>query len=587
MGRTEDLAGIFEDMATLLEITGADRFRVNAHARAARAIRDSGLDIVGMAEDRAALTAIEGIGPKTADKIREFARTGAVAELGELMAQVPPGLPELMQLQGLGPKTVRTLWQEGGITSIAELQRAIDDGSILALPRMGKKTVDNIRQAIEYRAQASTRMRLGTAVPVAEALVHALEQVPGVQQVQFAGSARRGQETVGDLDILATTTNPVALAEAFAALPGVERVLASGESKSSVQMRIGDRVVQADLRIVPEESFGAALMYFTGSKEHNVKMRERALKMGLTLNEYGLFPNDDDPTPPQKRGVKPVAGRTEEEVFRALRLPWIPPELRVDRGEVADGYTPPRLIELTDIRAELHAHTTASDGRLSILELATMARDRGFHTIAVTDHSQASFQANGLTPERLRAHIAAVHAARAKVRGIRILAGSEVDIHPDGHLDYDDDLLAELDIVVASPHAALKQDPEAATARLLRAIEHPRVHILGHPTGRIIGRREGLAPDLRLLAAAAARHNVALEVNANSYRLDLNDLGVRIALDAGALIAIDCDVHTPEHFSELRYGVQTARRGGLTAERCVNTWDADRLEAWLAAKRKA
>ena len=586
MGRTQDLADIFQEIATLLEITGADKFRVNAHARAARAIKESGLDIVAMASDRAALIALEGIGAKTADKIIEFAETGAIAEREELLAQVPPTLPELMQIQGLGPKTVRTLWQEGKITSIAELQKAIDDGSILSLPRMGKKTVENISAAIAFREEASKRMRLGSAMPVAEAVIATLKAVPGVTQIQFAGSLRRGQETIGDLDILAATTKPAELAAAFTALPGVERVLASGESKSSIQMRAGGHLVQVDLRIVPAESFGAALMYFTGSKEHNVRMRERALKMGMTLNEYGLYPNDDDPTPPHKRGVKPVAGRTEEDVFAALKLTWVPPELRVDRGEVNDTYTPPELIQITDIRAELHAHTTASDGRMSIVELATAAKERGFHTIAVTDHSQASFQANGLSPDRLRAHIKAVHAARAEVKGIRILAGSEVDIHADGSLDYDDDLLAELDIVIASPHAALKQDPDVATERLLRAITHPRVHILGHPTGRIIGKRDGLSPDLRRLCAAAADHHVALEINANSMRLDLNDVGVRAAIEAGALIAIDCDVHVPEHFDELRYGILTARRGGLTAEGCINTWSADRLEKWLAAKRK-
>jgi len=586
MSRTDDLAHIFEEMAVLLEILGVDKFRVNAHARAARAIRDAGRDVVALAADRKALLDIEGIGPKMADKIEEFARTGTVPERDELLAQIPPTLPELLKIPGLGPKTVRSMWQEGGITSLAELQRAIDDGSILTLPRMGKKTVDNIKESIAFQAQASERMRLGDAMPIAEGLVDAVRKFKGVTRAEYAGSVRRGKETIGDLDVLATTKDPAGTAEAFAKLPGVERIIASGETKISVALRAGDRLIQADLRAVPDESFGAAWMYFTGSKEHNVKLRERALKKKLTLNEYGLFPNDDDPTPPHKRGIQAVAGKSEEEVYTKLGLTWVPPELREDRGEVADGYAPPELIEITDIKAELHAHTTASDGKMSILELIRAAKQRGFHTIAVTDHSQASFQANGLSPDRLRAHIKAVRAAREEVKGIQILAGSEVDIHPDGSLDYDDDLLVELDIVIASPHASLKQDSAAATERLLRAIRHPLVHIIGHPTGRILGRREGLSPDIPALCAAAAEHNVALEVNANSLRLDLNDQGVRTAIEAGALIAIDCDVHSIDHFDELRYGVITARRGGLTAKGCINTWTAKKLATWLAAKRK-
>lgn len=585
MSRTDDLADIFEQIGVLLELTGADKFRVNARARGARALRDAGRDVVALAGDRKALLAIEGIGAKMADKVEEFAKTGTVSERDELLTQIPPKLPELLQISGLGPKTVRTMWQEGGITSLAELQKAMDDGSILKLPRMGAKTVENIRQAIAFRAQASERMRLGQAMPIGEALVAAVRKFKGVTRAEYAGSLRRGKETIGDLDILATTKDPAGASAAFAKLPGVERIIASGETKISVVLRDGDHVVQADLRMVPDASFGAAWMYFTGSKEHNVKLRERALKKKLTLNEYGLFPDDDDPTPPHKRGITPVAGKTEEDVYAKLGLTWVPPELREDRGEVADGYTPPELIEIGDIKAELHAHTTASDGRMSIVELVRAAKERGFHTIAVTDHSQASFQANGLSPERLRAHIKAVHAAREEVKGIQILAGSEVDILVDGRLDYEDDLLAELDIVIASPHASLKQDSTTATERLLRAIRHPLVHIIGHPTGRIIGKREGLAPDIPALCAAAAEHNVALEVNANSLRLDLNDQGVRSAIEAGALIAIDCDVHSPDHFDELRYGVLTARRGGLTAKGCINTWTAKKLATWLGAKR--
>ncbi len=340
---------------------------------------------------------------------------------------------------------------------------------------------------------------------------------------------------------------------------------------------------------MPRASYGAALMYFTGSKEHNVRLRERAIKRGQTLNEYGLFPvapgDGAEDGPPQERGVRPVASRHEKEIYEALGLPFIPPELREDRGETADGFVVPDLIEWDDIGAELHAHTTASDGKMTIEELASEAHSRGYHTIAVTDHSQSSLIPNGLKPDRLAEHIDAVHASNERTKGIRILAGSEVDIHAEGELDYEDDLLARLDVVVASPHTGLRQDPKKAMRRLLGAIEHPLVHILGHPTGRLIGKREGLHLDVAELAAAAAEHDVALELNSNFMRLDLRDTHIAIAVEAGALIAIDCDVHSPSDFDQLRYGILTARRGGLTADRCINTWSPAKLHAWLRSKR--
>ena len=361
----------------------------------------------------------------------------------------------------------------------------------------------------------------------------------------------------------------------------MKSVLLAGDTKCSVRLSTG---MQADLRVVDSSCFGAAWLYFTGSKEHNVRLRERAIAKKLRLNEYGLFPDDGDASPPQSRGVKPVAAKTEEEIYEALGLPWIPPELREDHGELALKKTP-RLVEVEDIRSELHAHTRASDGAMSIEEIAKIARDRGFHTLAITDHSKSSVQANGLDPKRLRRHIDAVRDADARLDGIRLYAGSEVDILADGRLDYDDELLAELDWVVASPHVALRQEPKVATERLLAAVRHPLVHVLGHPTGRLIGSRPGLEPDMEKIAKAAAECGTALEVNANHYRLDLRDRHVRLALDAGCLIAIDCDVHTPEQFDELPYGVMTARRGGLTPDRCLNCLDAEALEAWRKAKR--
>ncbi|MBL8745455.1 MAG: DNA polymerase/3'-5' exonuclease PolX [Phycisphaerae bacterium] len=584
----ETLASLFHRIAQMLEVTGADRFRVIAHDRAARLIESHPEDLAAIARKHGPkpLTAIEGIGPKIADKIAEFASTGRIAEHDELVAAVPPGLLELFNVPGLGPKTIRALWQEKNVTSIDDLKRIIHDGSIMDLPRMGAKTVANIKEAIEFSEHAAERIPLGIAWPIAEAIVRRMSKVKGVTQAAFAGSLRRGRETIGDLDILVESNDADAARDAFTTMKEVTKVIAAGEAKCSVRLEIGGRHVQADLRIVPPGSWGAALLYFTGSKEHNIRLRERAQKSGMTLNEYGLYIEDKAKSPPHLRGVKPVASRDEQAIFKALGLPEAPPELREDRN--IDEPPPEHLIELADIKAELHAHTTASDGRMSIDELAEHAKARGFHTIAVTDHSQSSALAGGLRPDALRKHIDNVREANERAKGITILAGSEVDIRADGSLDYDDELLARLDIVVASPHASLRQDARTATDRLLRAITHPLVHIIGHPTGRIINKREGFHPDINELAAAAAQHRTALELNANWLRLDLRDTHLRAALAAGkgnTLIAIDCDVHHPDDFENLRFGVLTARRAALTSPSCVNTWPAKKLHHWLQSKR--
>jgi DNA polymerase (family 10) len=589
------LAATFDRMAAMLELTGADRFRVNAHAKAARIIADHTSDLEPIANDAKALQAIEGIGKGTAAKIAEFAQTGGIAEHDELAAKVPNGVLVLLGVQGLGPKTVKLLWEDRGVCSIDDLKRIIDDGSILTLPRMGAKTVENIKESIAFLESSGHRLHLGIAMPIAETIVDRMSKVPGVTACAFAGSLRRGRDSIGDLDFLITTADPDAARAAFCEHPSVVKVLARGESKCSVRLglegmggRFGsdaNAAVQADLRLVPEGSWGAALMYFTGSKEHNVRLRERALSKGLTLNEYGLFPDDKaNATPPQQRGVTPVAAATEADIYAALNLPELPPTVREDRGELALT-TPPALIQITDIRAELHSHTTASDGEMSIEESAAIARARGFHTLAITDHSKSSAVAGGLSSERLRAQIKQIREANAATEGITILAGSEVDILVDGSLDYDDTLLAELDVVVASPHAGLKAKPAQATKRLLKAIAHPLVHIIGHPTGRLIERRPGLEPAMDEIIAAAIEHDVALEINAHWMRLDLRDTHVRAAVEAGCKIAIDCDVHHPADYDNLRYGILTAQRGWLTAGQCVNTWPAEKLHGWLKSKR--
>ena len=594
------LAQKLEDIARMMDLLGEDTFKSIAHSRAARIIEALPDDIRSLAADKKKLLAIDGIGQKLADKIIEFVTTGRITEHESLRAKVPPGLLEMMTIPGLGPKTVRAIWQTLDITDLAGLKKAIADGTILTVPRMGQKAVDKIKASMTLAEQGSQRLALGLAMPIAEALVAAMLKVKGVKNAAFAGSLRRGRETVGDLDILVSTTDPAAATKAFTTLPGVVQVIAAGESKCSIRLAVREEVgrweaegqkgdaftgpsIQADLRIIPPESWGAGMMYFTGSKDHNVRLRGEALDQGFTLNEFGLFPLVDDPTPPQHRGAKPVASKSEEEIYKKLGHPYIPPEIREDRGELSLKSTP-RLVELDDIKAELHAHTKASDGSMTIEELAAQAKARGFHTIAVTDHSKSSVQANGLSVDRLLAHIEAVRKAAERTKGITILAGSEVDILADGHLDYDDKILKQLDIVIASPHSALSQEPEAATKRLLAAIRNKHVNILGHPTGRLINRRAGLSPDIHKLIAAAKEHHVALEINAHWYRLDLRDVHVKAATDAGALIAIDCDTHSPDDLDNLRYGILTARRGWLTPDLCINTWTAKKLRDWLGAK---
>jgi DNA polymerase (family 10) len=584
MSTNEDIAAIFEELAILLELTGANGFRVNAHSKVARVVEGLTSDLGELARSDDALKsleAIDGIGKSSAQKIIEFAADGSVKDLESLRASVPDGLRVVMKVPGLGPKTVRRLWQEAGIESLDDLEAGIEDGRLEALPRMGRKTIDNIRESIEFMKTAGDRRRLGTAMPIAERLVEMMQSIPGVRRVAYAGSLRRGQETIGDLDLLVTTDDPAAASEAFQSQPGVTRILVAGETKSSVRLEDG---IQVDLRVVPEEVWGAALMYFTGSKDHNVALRERAIGRGLRLNEYGLFPDDGEDGSPQSRGVVAIASASESQIYQALDLPWIPPELRVDRDEF-ELDVPEDLITVEDIRAELHSHTTASDGRLTIEELAVAARTAGRTVLAITDHSRSSAQANGLDEDRLRGHVEAIREADGKIEGIRLLAGSEVDIHADGSLDYDDDVLAMLDVVVASPHASLRQDPDAATARLCAAARHPLVSIIGHPTGRLIGTRKGLEPDMEALISAAIEGGTALEINANPYRLDLRDIHVRAAVDAGCLISINTDAHRAEHLEFIRYGVLTGRRGRLRVPGCLNAWPDDRLLEWLAQNR--
>ncbi|MCE2884172.1 MAG: DNA polymerase/3'-5' exonuclease PolX [Planctomycetaceae bacterium] len=579
-----EVAAAFEELTVLSEILGANVFKVNAFRRAARAVE--GLAGEACAMEVAVLKEIDGLGASTAAKIHEFAEKGTMSELEELRAQVPAGLKEVLAIQGIGPKTARAMWTELGIVDLASLKAAIDAGKVATLPRMGAKTIQNMKDAIAFAESARGRIRIGEAMPLADALVVELGKISGVERVAYAGSLRRGRETIGDLDILASACEPAKLMEAFCARADVARVLGHGDTKSSVLTKSG---VQVDLRVVPLDRFGAALMYFTGSKDHNIRMRERAIAQGMRLNEYGLFRAGPEGEVPA--GAEPVAAASEDDVYAALGLAWIPPTAREDRGELerfAKGIVRDpvaAVVDISDIRAELHCHTRASDGAMTIDEIVAEAERRGFHTIAITDHSKSQFQANGLDEARLREHIRAIHAARARFPRMQIWAGSEVDILADGSLDYADDLLAELDWVVASPHAALKQEPRVATERLLKAIAHPLVHVIGHPTGRIVNGRPGLEPAMSELYAAAKEHGTALELNSHHVRLDLRDTHVRAAAEAGCMVAIDCDVHGLGDFEELRYGMLTAQRGLLPRAQCLNALDPKALDAWRRRKR--
>jgi DNA polymerase (family 10) len=579
-----ELARIFGEIADVLDLTGANAFRVNAHRKVARLLEESGEDLAGLARtDPARLRELPGVGEGSASKIEEFVRTGRIKEHDDLLATVPAGVPALLGIPGLGPKRVRTLWQEGGVDGVGTLRAKLADGSLTGLPGMGPKTLKAIAESLAFLDTTRGRIRLGEAMPIAEAMIAHLRSAGGVKRISHAGSLRRGKETIGDVDIVASAADAAKLHAALQSAPGVAKVIASGDTKTSVRT---DHGVQVDLRTVDDAQFGAALLYFTGSKEHNVRLRERAQRMGMRLNEYGLFKEEPGAEgTPQSRGAVPVAARTEEEVYAALGLWFVPPELREDHGEL-DAHPPGDLVDLDSIKAELHCHTTASDGTLEIAGMVEEALRRGFHTIAITDHSRSQAQANGLSIERLREHAARIREVAAHyAKRIAVLAGSEVDILADGTLDYPDDVLAGLDWVVASPHSALRAEPAAATERLMAAVRHPLVHVIGHPTGRIVNAREGLSPDIAALAKEAATRKVALEVNANAMRLDLRDAHVRLCVQAGCAVSINTDAHGAGDFDELRYGVATARRGWLGTGLCINAWTQARLLAFARAKR--
>jgi len=571
-----DVARVFKEVADMLEIKGEDAFRVNSYRRVARTIGDLATDINDVAE-RGELAKLSGVGKGSAAKIQELLDTGKLAMREELAKEVPETVLDLLAIQGMGPKKVALLWRERSVGSLDALKKAIDAGELEGLKGFGAKSVQQIREGIDFLQRSAGRTRIGNAWPVMVAFRDAVARMRGVKRVEHAGSLRRGRETVGDLDLLCIAADGARVIKAFTELEGVTRVLAAGDTKGSVlvEWRPG-REIQIDLRVVPEESFGAAWQYFTGSKEHNVRLRERAVKRGWTLNEYALA---------DAKTKKPIASRTEEEIYAALELPWFPPELREDRGEFELREIPADLLTIGDIRGDLHMHTTASDGHNSIEEMAEVAKALGWQYICITDHSQASAIANGLSPERLEKHVEAIRTTDARVKGIKVWAGAEVDVLSDGQLDYDDALLAELDFVIASIHFGMGKDVKANTERTLAAIRNPYVNLIGHPSGRLLGKRDAMPLDVETIAKEAAATGTALEISASYYRLDLKDQHARLARDLGAVIAINCDAHATDQFDQMRFGILTARRAGLRKGDVLNTWTAKKVESFVKAKR--
>ncbi len=570
-----DVARVFSEIADLLEIKGESAFRVNSYRRVARTLDDLAGDINDLA-GRGELAGLAGVGKSSAEKIQELLDTGRMALRESLIDEVPESLLELLKIPGVGPKKVAVLWRERRISSIADLKNAIDTDSLAGLKGFGKKSIEQIRQGITFLESSAGRRLIGTARRVAEQLCDAARGFAGAGRVEYAGSLRRGRETVGDLDLLCASDDGASIIKRFTELSGVTQVLAAGATKGSVLYEYRPRrTIQIDLRVVPEESFGAAWQYFTGSQAHNVRLRELAVKRGWSLNEYGL-----------SEGDRVIASRDEADIYAALGLPCYPPEFREDRFEFELDEIPADLLTLADIRGDLHMHTTASDGTATPAQMADAARRRGYEYICITDHSGSSTIANGLSAERMREHIAAVRDADRQNPEITVLIGAEVDILAEGRLDYPDDLLAQLDFVVASIHYGMGRDVAVNTQRTLAAMRNPYVNVIGHPSGRLLNRREAMPLDIEAICAEAARTGTALEINASPYRLDLKDTHARLAHELGAVVSVNTDTHNTDDFEDMKFGVMTARRAGLRTADVLNTWPLDRIREFVSKKRR-
>lgn len=569
-----EVARQFELMADLLEIKGENPFRIRAYRRAAQNVESLTEEVETLvAENR--LDRVAGIGKDLAAKIAEYLQTGQMRAVEEAKKEIPAGVVQLMNVPGVGPKTAKLLYEKAGVHDVTQLEELAKAGRLKGMPGIQAKTEANILKGIAVIRQGQARMPLGRALPLAEELARALERVKEVKQISLAGSIRRRRETAGDMDILVTSAKPEHVIDAFVRLPQVAEVLERGGTKASVRHREG---LQVDLRVVEPEAFGAALVYFTGSKQHNIRIREMAQRKGLKISEYGVL---DEST------SRRIAGKTEEDVYAAIGLPWIPPELREDAGEIEAALERrlPDLVDVRDIRGDLHDHTHASDGHHSIEALVAKARERGYEYVVVSDHSRSSTIARGLSIEALRAHVKKIRAAQDKFRDITILAGSECDILADGAMDYPDEVLAELDIVLAAVHARFKQPREEMTRRICRALEHPSVNILAHPTGRLIGERDPYDVDLEAVFRAAKQNGKAVEINSSPERLDLNDVHARRAAELGVLIAINTDTHFLDNLNNVALGVATARRAWIGPSQVINTWPLERLRPWARSGR--
>lgn len=562
-----DVAEMFERMADLLEIKGANRFRVRSYRDAAQTVSSLSADLADMVERGEDLTELSGVGDSLAGKIEQMVETGTVEQLEKLESEIPPGLRDMMKVEGLGPKRVKTIWEELGAESLDELETLAREERIRELEGFGPKTEQNILEGMDRARVDRGRTRIDIAEERAEAMIDYLREDDAVDRVTAAGSYRRRKETVGDLDILVSCDEPEEVTERFVQFEDVVEVVSQGSTRSTVYVR-GD--FQVDLRVVPEESYGAAMKYFTGSKEHNVACRQRGVERDLKINEYGVFEGEDE---------ERVGGATEEEIYDLIDLEYVPPELREARGEVdaaAEGELPD-LVEADDIRGELHSHTTATDGANELREMVEAAREFGYEYLGITDHSKAMTVAGGLDADRLRDQMSRIDALNGEYDDFTILKGCEVDILEDGSLDLPDDVLEELDYTICSVHSKFGLDREEQTARIVRAAEHPQCDIVGHLTGRMIGKREGYDVNVERVLEAAAEHGSVPEINAQPKRLDLKDIHVKQARELGLPVVVTTDAHSTDHFRYVRYGVDQARRGWLEADDVLNTRPVDEL----------
>jgi DNA polymerase (family 10) len=571
-----EIARLLWETADLMEIAGEDSFRIRSYRNGATAVEghpERIADILRNSERK--VTEIPGIGKGLAFVLEEIAARGSCERRDELLQKFPPSALEFLKIQGLGPKSIALIFEHFRITTIDELERLCVEQKLRDLPRMGGKLEEKVLRSIAQYRQRSGRYLLSYAENMAGELIEALRETPGVDAVTPAGSLRRGRETVGDLDLLATGPNAASALETFLAYPRVEEVLGRGENKASA--RVGREGLQVDVRALPPDTFGAAMQYFTGSKDHNVAIRTRAVKMGLKLSEYGLFRVEDETR---------IAGETEESIYEALGMAWIPPELRENCGEIeaAEERRLPELITLAQIRGDLHMHTTETDGRATLEEMAAAALERGYEYIAITDHSKALAMANGLDEARVVAFAKRVREINRGGLGIRVFSGLECDILRDGAMDLANDALAELDLVIGSVHSHMNLEAAEMTDRLLRALECPHLRILGHPTGRMLLHRDPFPFDFERIVAEAVRRGVWLEINASPERLDLGGAMVRTAKAKGARFTISTDAHHPKHLGSMRYGVVTARRGWLGPHDVMNTLPADSFAEALRSK---